>query len=509
MEQIIYLDPNDDILTIRDRLNLAEAKRVLLVVPPYSDVLRSRMDLRLVQRQAQQLHIEVALVTGDGEIHREAHEIGLPVFFSAEQGRKRQRWHPHAEEDDESNWSPKRSAEAWDAAAARPNNSRVSRPVFVIKRTLVWALFIGVFAAFGVAALLIVPSAQVTLIPHSEPINITLHVALDPNLDAVDVARTRIPAKYTVVEVEGNAQVATTGKKYIPSFNAGGKVVFINQLGAPITIPKGTAVRTSAFGTVMRYFTTADVTVPGGFGAQAEVPIEAMTPGEAGNVAANLINEVEGVAAISVKVTNPEPTRGGGSREVPAVTQEDRDRVRSQLLQQLVQNAYMQIQDNLGEQEFVPPETLFVSEVLDETYDRFVTEEAPAVSVQMRVSVTGLKIGMQDANTLVYAEMAARVPPGYELIADGLTFQRGEVILPADAQGDILLQMSGTGYVAARFDQNEIRQAIAGKPVDDAESYLTRELPLQVNPEISIKPAWLGRVPWLPLRIEIEVKTQA
>lgn len=506
MEQIIYLDPEDDIITIRDNLNLAAARRVLLVIPPYSQVLRDRVDLRLVQRQAEQLQLEVALVTGDGEIRSMAREIGLPVFGSVEQGRKRRRWRPPPDEQEV--WSPGRRDEAWQAAAARGGRPK-SRAWLIFKQVVAWVLFISVLGAFGAAIYLIVPSARVTLVPHNEPIRVTMHVALDPNIAKVDVAMARIPATYIAVEVEGNAQTPTTGEKGIPTYNAKGKVVFVNQLGVPVNIPKGTAVRTSAFGSVIRYFTTADVTVPGGFGAQAEAPIEAAEPGAFANIGPNLINEVEGVASISVKVTNPEPTSGGGSRVVPAVTQEDRDRVRSQLMQQLLQQAYVEMYNRLGEQEFVPPETLFVGEVLDETYDRYVTEEATSLSLQMRLRVLGLKIGMQDANTLVYAEMAARVPPDYELIADGLTFQRGEVILPADANGDILMEMSGAGFAAARFDHNKIRRAIAGKPVDEAINYLMRELPLQTAPEVNVHPDWLGRVPWLPLRIEINVKTRA
>ncbi len=506
MEQIIYLEPNDDIITVRDRLNLAEAKRVLLVIPPYAEVLRKRVDLRLVQRQAEHLQIEVALVTSDGEIHRAASEIGLSVFGSIEQGQNRRKWRKLADEEDA--WAPGRQNEAWDAAAAR-SGRRASHPWLVIKNVVAWVLFVGVFVAFGVSAVLLVPSAQVTLVPESEALNITMHVALDPNLDQVDVARGRIPGTYVAVEVEGNAQVATTGKKSIPAYNAKGKVVFVNQLGIPISIPRGTAVRTSAFGSVVRYFTTADVTVPGGFGAQAEAPIEASEPGEFANVPANLINEVEGVASISVRVTNPEPTSGGGSREVPAVTQEDRDRVRSQLLQQLLQDAFFEMQNSLEVQQFIPPESLLVSEVVDETYDRFVTEEAAFVLLQMRLTVLGMKVDMQDANTLIYAEMAARVPPDYELIADGLTFKRGEIVLPADANGDILLEVSGEGFMSARFDKHHIRQSIAGESLDEAIRRLTLELPLQVAPQIDISPAWFGRVPWLPLRIGIEVKTQA
>jgi hypothetical protein len=62
--------------------------------------------------------------------------------------------------------------------------------------------------------------------------------------------------------------------------------------------------------------------------------------------------------------------------------------------------------------------------------------------------------------------------------------------------------------MAAHFDKNHIREIIAGKPVDEAIRQLTQQLPLQADPQLSISPSWFGRVPWLPLRIGIEVKTQ-
>jgi hypothetical protein len=53
MEQILELHETEDVHSIRDRLALAQAERVLLVVPPYSEVLKRRIDLQLIQRFAQ------------------------------------------------------------------------------------------------------------------------------------------------------------------------------------------------------------------------------------------------------------------------------------------------------------------------------------------------------------------------------------------------------------------------------------------------------------------------
>ena len=149
-----------------------------------------------------------------------------------------------------------------------------------------------------------------------------------------------------------------------------------------------------------------------------------------------------------------------------------------------------------------------MSEVLDETYDRFVAEEAPSLGLQLRVRVSALKVGMQDANALVFAAMATQVPPGYEMIPNDLLFQRQETLVPADRRGNLTLVMRGVGFAAARIDLGAVRKAIAGKSVESAKLYLMQSLPLQAEPDVNTWPAGLGRLPQLAFRISIDVKPE-
>jgi len=131
-----------------------------------------------------------------------------------------------------------------------------------VRFALAWLLFFVVLIVFAIGAVLTVPSARIVLIPSSQPVAAKINVVVDPNIRVVDYARSRIPAALVSAELEGNAQVATSGQKDIPSVRAAGKVVFVNQLSQPVRISKGTAVRTSAFGTAIRFVTMADVEVP-------------------------------------------------------------------------------------------------------------------------------------------------------------------------------------------------------------------------------------------------------
>ncbi len=62
--------------------------------------------------------------------------------------------------------------------------------------------------------------------------------------------------------------------------------------------------------------------------------------------------------------------------------------MRSILLQQLRQQAISELQGQLGEQEFIPEESINVFP-LDETYDRFVGEQADVLGLKMRVAARG------------------------------------------------------------------------------------------------------------------------
>ena len=88
MEQIVYLDPDDDIRTIRDRLEWAEAPRVLLVVPRGHRPLRSAVNMRLLARQGSFVGREVILVTRDRAVTESARHEGLAAFATIEQGQK-------------------------------------------------------------------------------------------------------------------------------------------------------------------------------------------------------------------------------------------------------------------------------------------------------------------------------------------------------------------------------------------------------------------------------------
>ena len=244
--------------------------------------------------------------------------------------------------------------------------------------------------------------------------------------------------------------------------------------------------------------------MPGGIGAQAQGKVEAVELGATGNVPANFINEVEGVAALAVRVSNPEPLTGGGEKEVQAVASADRDTAREAIKPQLREAALQQLQAELGPGEFIIAESIGGS-VLEETFDHEITEQADQLTLLMRVAYTAQKVASEDANRLVLTAMQNQAPANYELIPTGLNFQRGKAGPVAGSDTLYQFEMQGVGYAAADLNIGQATRRITGKSISEARDLLKQALPLKSDPVIVVSPDWFPWLPWLSFRIQTDV----
>jgi len=222
---------------------------------------------------------------------------------------------------------------------------------------------------------------------------------------------------------------------------------------------------------------------------------------------ANLINEIEGVAALAARVSNPEPLGGGGDKEVRAVDAADREAANELIKPKLREAALKQLEAQLGPGEFIIPESLGGT-ILESTFDREVTEQADEHTLLMRVAYTAQKVKSEDANSLVFGALQAQTPPDYELIPEGMTFQRGEVTGVPETEDLYQFPMQGTGFAAASLEVGKAVSEIAGKPIDEARDLLQEALRLKKTPQITIFPQWFPTLPWLTFRIQTSVDPQ-
>lgn len=507
-EQILVLDPHDDYYSARDKMGWVQTQRVVLVWPPRGNrrtppPLARPLDLVLLHRHAHRLGAQLALVTKDEMIRENAAALGLAAFDSLEATR-RMRWRSRVPKVR----PPRRHA--------RPDTDAIRRRLYARRRAtlpprLALALRILVFAV-GLMALFallfaVVPSATITLTPAAQPIAATVDVIADPNLQS-SISHHTIPARAVRVEVQGAQLIATTGMIDVPDARAQGTVIFSNIAGTPALIPQGTSVRTST-GTGVRFVTQRAVNIEGRIGATVEVPIEAVERGVAGNVAAGLINAIDGPLGTQLAVTNPAPTAGGTTQRRAAVAEADRAKLRALLLAQLQVTVAEAVAAQLQPGEFLVSQTLTVTNVLAETFDHSVGEAADALGLTLRVAASGLAIDENAARTVAEAALQAQLPPGATLSAESLRFERDPALTLDDA-GRVRFTMRAEGSYLPRLDRETARALARSRRLDDAARALQAAFPLSAAPQITLSPVWLAQwypyLPWVSLRIEVIVR---
>ena len=571
--RIFFLKADDNITSVLDRLDWATAGRVVLVFPPDTFALTDRLDLLRLIRRATRDRISVALVTTDPGRSAAARALGIPVFVSVESARER-RWRsrpsfsivqaaPRQKRPHPSELRPGDSRLAgfillgmaagisvflmYDLLTLSSLDLRVMRKdaalgvlagvaagvaaflvSWLMRRYLLrlydllrWT-FMTLFFLSGILAplatgYLVVPGARLTLSPARVALSaiarITVVVAAtgeERGLEEIDFEGQRISGRRVSAEVGGEAVAAATGTSEVPSSRASGTVLFSNLLAQDYTVGQNTAVRTSA-GTPVRFVTTGDVTVPPlGYAA---VGIEAVEPGPLGNVGIGLINQVEGAAARAVRVTNPEPTRGGGVSQVRAVTQADREALRRSVLAGLRAQGYQRVLDRsateggLQEGEYLVPGSVKVLQVLHETYDRFATEEAESVKLEMRVLVTGIMVDLGDAYNLARYVLSKRVPDEYELIE--VEYRPGLMGDNVLGDGTLTFFVEVEGLAEAQLRHDQVKRWLRGKSLEEGVTLLATarqsgELPVSEQPEVQIWPTWAAdRFPRLIWRIQV------
>lgn len=81
MEQI-FLEPNEEITSVIDKLSTASSGKVAVVVPKNSTLFQSLVNLKLLAKQAKELNREVVLITGNKVGQRLANQVGIETYAS-------------------------------------------------------------------------------------------------------------------------------------------------------------------------------------------------------------------------------------------------------------------------------------------------------------------------------------------------------------------------------------------------------------------------------------------
>lgn len=532
---LIYLDVDDEITSAAARIRLAAADRVALVLPYGSRLATSRINFRLLAREAVERGKHIEIICADASARALAVAAGLPVHPSvaAFEGRGI---------DPGSGGRPGGAANptgvaaaATDAAATgstgagdEPDDDTQARLLAIPRRSSPRVPFVGpprppmrtglaVGIGLGVVLLVIVggllgaellPSATIVLNPRSESIGpLALTVEARPDATAVDPVALVIPAQRLTFDVAASQTFTATGVKVIDS-KATGNVTFSNfDTGGPNRINAGSIVKTPS-GTEFR--TLATVTLPSAtvqfpftlVPSTSTVAVEAVEAGPSGNVGNNEITIVpKGENRNLLQVTNKEATSGGESRQATEVSQGDVDAAIAAIEAALVADLDAQLTAGTGVPAGVT--TFPATHALGEpTYTtdpaKLVGTEATEFALGATAQGTIIGVDPRPIGDLVEARLRSRVTAGWTLVDASIQ----PVIGPPTVIGEVVsYPVTISGIQIHDVDEAALIAQIKGLVLADARNRLDD----YGDVEISLWPDWVSKIPTRTDRITFTV----
>jgi hypothetical protein len=492
--QIITLESHDDLISVRDRMSWAKSPRILLVWPKFEKVTLRPVDLRVLQHHAKYLGAELGLVTRRSDIKRDAQGFGIPVFKSTASAQR----DPWPERRSNKRHRPRTSHPNLRAMRAEAQVKEAGWRSNLFVRTGFFAL--GVLAVLAVAALF-VPRAAIKLTPVTQQQSVTIPVTASESISSVFLTGS-IPAHPFSVTVNAAKSVNIISESQVGQFKAKGIAHFKNLTQSEILIPAGTVVYGGGQPPI-RFVTMNNTRLVGNANAFVEVPITAVAAGEAGNLPANSIQGIEGSLSLSASVTNLQPTSGGVDLTTVAATDDDRKKLRSDVLDLLNAEAHKKIKSSIGAQDILLVNTLKMGQVLDETYDPPAGQAGSLLSLKMSAEFTAQYVSADDLTRLAKSSLDASVPNGF--VASPSTLMFKPLADPVfDQAGASHFDLQAEQTVTQRIEPLQVVLLARGLSPASAAKTLFDNLSLSAAPQIDLSPSWWPWLPLIPFRIEVK-----
>lgn len=470
-QEVIFLDLDDDLGTVRAKLESSAADEVYLVIPKRSPILRTPLEFRILARLTHQLSSETIIVTGDGSRRSLAKQEGLRTRRSVRSLRH----------------------------LSRPPGTRSwglpSLPDWVPLPSITGLLLTGLVA--GIAAVLlfgVLPVMRVSVAPQVVQQNQDLEIIIDPTVKQVDLSRRLVPGEILQQRVEVVGSMPASGGKKLGRDKARGEVMFISQDRQAVNVPRGTIILTN---NNVRFATDQDVQVPALSLGTARVGVTAVEAGITGNVDARALVRIEGIPSITPR--NDRPIAGGTDRDGKVVTADDVAKLKEQLQNRAREQALAELYARAGGDRSLVQQSVRLRPE-GEAMDPGVDAEADQVNGRYAVVASAVVFINNDFNTLVQQTFLATAGAGFTLPFSQLGVGTPEVMGVDDNK--VRIRTKSEAKLVKQVNGEELVDRLRWKSPAEARAILSRTEGLSGAPRVEISPDWALRA----YRVEVAVQ---
>ncbi len=545
-KETIYIDIDDEITTIIDKVRGSKEKIVALVLPKRSTALQSIVNMKLLKRTSDEAKKHIVLITSDANLLPLAGAVGFyvaktlqtrpvvppapsvndnPVTITEDS-------EPLAIDDevpdpskpigvlagiddvaddetievDNDEDSAVTETVIAEEGAKKSFNKKLKVPNFERFRILLVVAALGLIG-LGVLiyfAISVWPKAKVTIQTDTSNVNTNVTFTVVPTAKTVDTEKLIVPAVSKEVIKTEKQQVKATGQRD-DGTKAGGTVKLVNCGATAATVPAGTGVSSGNFTFVTQ---AAAVLDSGNFDSSgnckssgthvATVSVVAQSNGDQYNLSARnySVGGFSGVTAAGSNMT------GGVSKLVKIISQGDIDGA-----VQRMQDSASGVATNELKQQFQADNSLALPETFTAGAPKVnatpaAGEEAGESTVTAAITYTMTGVKKSDLGQLIESDVKKHIDTGKQKISNNGVDQATLKVLDKANPAAIKTEVQTTAIAGAEQNADVIKKLIAGKKSGDAQTAI-KSRPGIEKAEVDLSPFWVVKVPKDPNKVTV------
>lgn len=534
-KDVVYLDVDDDITTVVDKVEGTKNKIVALVLPKRFTTLQSIVNMRLLKRSADSATKNIVLITSEQALMPLAGAAGihvaknlqskpgippspvdlpqekpkLPEDLDAEVDAKDAKLDYHrsvgelaaAGAIEEPDTIPLEDEEEKAAAPVKKAHSdkKLKVPNFERFRLLMGLGAVGLVAliTFLVFALFIWPKATITLHTEATPLSAVFELTTSDKATTLDEEEGIIPGVLKTSELKSNQKIQATGQQNNGQ-KAGGSVTMTAQkcapnINTPSSVPAGTGVTTSG-----NYYITqsaasfgVDSTTPSCVNYKSNtVAISAQAGGSKYNVS-NATFSITGRSDISAT-----GSASGGTDDIDTIlSQADVDGVAKKLTDEDRNRFVDNFKKSLDEEGFYIVEATLKAKDPAVKASPEVGQPASEADVSIVISYSVLVVPKEELVKAITSELNQQIDKskqeiGTDNVLESITMNVQSQKSSTEATLSINVDTTATAII----DENSIKQQVGGKKTGEIQAQLG-ELPGVTKVDVDMSPFWVSKAP--------------
>jgi hypothetical protein len=534
-KETVYVDIDDEITGIIDKVQSSNGKIVALVLPKRAAMLHSVVNMKLLKRTAANAKKQVVLITSEHNILPLAGAVGLYVASTLQSkpaippspldsdgtaavGPETDLVDPtkpvgelaglaaanQAKDEEAIEIDSAPEAEAVPASTKKSKKpgagkNKLKVPNFEKFRTKIALGALGLLLLIGgwYLAFFVMPRASVTLTTDTSETSVDLQLTASPAATRIDAENRIVPVVTREVQRTQSERNSASGQRNLGE-KASGTVGLQNctKTDGAVRIPAGTTITSNN----LAFVTQENVNLPeSSFSGSdrcttdsKDVRVVAQSAGDQYNLASGRSFSVGGYG--NVRGSNSSAFSGGTNRIVKIVEQADIDAARDRALEAAEEDVQDEVADQLKADEYIPfVDTYKVSgPVVNSNVNA--GGEANEVTVNVVVTYTMMGFKEDDLNQIIEDYAKEQIDTDKMMVVDtGLneaTFKIGD----RRDNGDVLFNLQTVVAAGPKLEADDLRREIAGKKRGEAVNLL-ESYPGVQKAEVNYSPFWVYSTP--------------